>query len=86
MMKHVILCGMIAAGVACAPMRWPTEVPRIRDRIFLKDSAITTKVKDEMAGEAPVDVDQKQSRYRGGRPWSGSAGRAPTHDASEWQR
>ena len=66
MKKHVILCGMIALGVACAPLVMADEPTGTESHHFVKDSAITTKVKAKLA-EAHVYVDPDQGRYRCGR-------------------
>src|SRR5271169_6941241 len=51
MKKHVILCGMIALGVACAPLAMADEATDTQSHHFVKDSAITTKVKAKLAAK-----------------------------------
>jgi hyperosmotically inducible protein len=83
MKKHVILCGMIALGVACAPLAMANEGATDQEsHHFIKDSAITTKVKAKLAAKhlstltrVKVDTDAD------GVVWL--SGRAPTKDASD---
>jgi hyperosmotically inducible protein len=82
MKKHVILCGMIALGVACAPMAMADEGATDTQHHFIKDSAITTKVKAKLAAKhlstlARIKVDTDAD----GVVWL--SGRAPTKDASD---
>ena len=81
MKKHVILCGMIALGVACAPLAFADE-GATESHHYIKDSAITTKVKAKLATKhlstltrIKVDTDEN------GVVWL--SGRAPTQDASD---
>ena len=81
MKKHVILCGMIALGVACAPLAMAEE-GTTESHHYVKDSAITTKVKAKLAAKhlstltrIKVDTDEN------GVVWL--SGRAPTQDASD---
>jgi hyperosmotically inducible protein len=80
MKKHVILCGMIALGVACGPLAIAQE--SAESHHYIKDSAITTKVKAKLAAKhlstltrIKVDTDEN------GVVWL--SGRAPTQDASD---
>jgi hyperosmotically inducible protein len=83
MKKHVILCAMIALGVACAPLAMANEgATDPESHHFVKDSAITTKVKAKLAAKhlstltrVKVDTDAD------GVVWL--SGRAPTKDASD---
>lgn len=83
MKKHLILCGMIALGAACGSMAIADETPTdTSSHHFVKDSAITTKVKAKLAAKhlstltrIKVDTDEN------GVVWL--SGRAPTHDASD---
>ena len=80
MKKQVILCGLIALGAACAPLAMADEGSA--DHHYIKDSAITTKVKAKLAAKhlstltrIKVDTDEN------GVVWL--SGRAPTQDASD---
>jgi hyperosmotically inducible periplasmic protein len=81
MKKHIILCGMVALGVACAPLAMAQE-GTTESHHYIKDSAITTKVKAKLAAKhlstltrIKVDTDEN------GVVWL--SGRAPTQDASD---
>jgi hyperosmotically inducible protein len=81
MKKHIILCSMIALGVACAPLAMADE-GSTESHHYIKDSAITTKVKAKLAAKhlstltrIKVDTDEN------GVVWL--SGRAPTQDASD---
>jgi hyperosmotically inducible protein len=81
MKKHMILCSMIALGVACAPLAMADEGSP-ESHHYVKDSAITTKVKAKLAAKhlstltrIKVDTDEN------GVVWL--SGRAPTQDASD---
>jgi hyperosmotically inducible periplasmic protein len=81
MNKHVILCAMIAVGVACGPLAIADE-GATESHHYVKDSAITTKVKAKLAAKhlstltrIKVDTDEN------GVVWL--SGRAPTQDASD---
>ncbi|HMI75370.1 MAG: hyperosmotically inducible periplasmic protein [Gammaproteobacteria bacterium] len=82
MKKHIILCGMVALGVACAPLAMADEPGATESHHYIKDSAITTKVKAKLAAKhlstltrIKVDTDEN------GVVWL--SGRAPTKDASD---
>ena len=82
MKKHIILCGMVALGVACAPLAMADEGGSTESHHYIKDSAITTKVKAKLAAKhlstltlIKVDTDAN------GVVWL--SGRAPTQDASD---
>ena len=83
MKKHVILCGMIALGVACAPMAMADEgATDTGSHHFIKDSAITTKVKAKLAAKHLSTLTRiKVDTDADGVVWL--SGRAPTHDASD---
>jgi hyperosmotically inducible protein len=83
-MKHVILTGVIALGVACGPIVMADELgsDSSAPHHYVKDSAITTKVKAKLAAKhlstltrIKVDTDEN------GVVWL--SGRAPTQDASD---
>jgi hyperosmotically inducible periplasmic protein len=81
-MKHVILSSVLALGVACGPMVMADEATDSSSHHFVKDSAITTKVKAKLAAKhlstltrIKVDTDEN------GVVWL--SGRAPTQDASD---
>jgi hyperosmotically inducible protein len=80
MKRHIILCGVIALGVACGPLAMADEPTESHH--YVKDSAITTKVKAKLAAKhlstltrIKVDTDEN------GVVWL--SGRAPTQDASD---
>jgi hyperosmotically inducible periplasmic protein len=82
MMNKLILCGMIAVGVACGPLAFADEGASTESHHYVKDSAITTKVKAKLAAKhlstltrIKVDTDEN------GVVWL--SGRAPTQDASD---
>jgi hyperosmotically inducible periplasmic protein len=82
MKKHIILCSMVALGVACAPLAMADESSATESHHVIKDSAITTKVKAKLAAKhlstltrVKVDTDEN------GVVWL--SGRAPTQDASD---
>ena len=51
-MKHVILSSMLALGIACGPMVMADEAMNdSSSHHFVKDSAITTKVKAKLAAK-----------------------------------
>jgi hyperosmotically inducible protein len=83
MKKHVILCGMIALGVACAPMAMADEAATdTGSHHFVKDSAITTKVKAKLAAKHLSTLTRiKVDTDADGVVWL--SGRAPTKDASD---
>jgi hyperosmotically inducible protein len=81
MKKHIILCGVIALGVACTPLAMADE-GSTESHHYVKDSAITTKVKAKLAAKhlstltrIKVDTDEN------GVVWL--SGRAPTKDAKD---
>jgi hyperosmotically inducible periplasmic protein len=82
-MKHVILSSMLALGVACGPMVMADEAMNdSSSHHFVKDSAITTKVKAKLAAKhlstlTKIKVDTDEN----GVVWL--SGRAPTQDASD---
>ena len=83
MKKHVILCGMIALGVACAPLAMANEATDSQSHHFVKDSAITTKVKAKLAAKHLSTLTRiKVDTDADGVVWL--SGRAPTKDASRF--
>jgi hyperosmotically inducible protein len=83
MKKHMILCGMIALGVACGPMAMADEgASDSTSHHFVKDSAITTKVKAKLAAKHLSTLTRiKVDTDADGVVWL--SGRAPTRDASD---
>ena len=82
MKKHIILCSMVALGVACAPLAMADESSATESHHVIKDSAITTKVKAKLAAKhmstltrIKVDTDEN------GVVWL--SGTAPTKDAKD---
>ena len=81
MKKHIILCGVIALGVACGPLAMADE-GSTESHHYVKDSAITTKVKAKLAAKhlstlTRISVDTDEN----GVVWL--SGRAPTKDARD---
>jgi hyperosmotically inducible protein len=81
-MKNIILGSMLAVGMACGTMAIADEGDTGSSHHFVKDSAITTKVKAKLAAKhlstltrIKVDTDEN------GVVWL--SGRAPTQDASD---
>jgi hyperosmotically inducible protein len=81
-MKHLVVAGMLAAGVVCGPLVLADKSGNAGDSShnFVKDSVITTKVKAKLAAKhlitltrITVDTDDN------GVVWL--SGRAPTQDA-----
>ena len=81
-MRQIILAGMLAAGVALAPLAFADDSGAASDTShhFVKDSVITTKVKSKLAAKhlstltrIKVDTDEN------GVVWL--SGRAPNQDA-----
>jgi hyperosmotically inducible protein len=80
MKTNIILCGVIALGVTCGPLAMAQEATESHH--YIKDSAITTKVKAKLAAKhlstlTRVSVDTDEN----GVVWL--SGRAPTKDASD---
>jgi hyperosmotically inducible protein len=81
-MKKLMLCGMIALGVACTPMLMADEGADTGSHHFVKDSAITTKVKAKLAAKQLSTLTRiKVDTDADGVVWL--SGRTPTHDASD---
>ncbi len=81
-MKHLIVAGMLAAGVICAPMAFADESGTASDTShhFVKDSVITTKVKSKLAAKHLTTLTRiKVDTDEDGVVWL--SGRAPTQDA-----
>ena len=81
MKKNIIMCGVIALGAAYAPLVMADE-GSTESHHYLKDSAITTKVKAKLAAKhlstlARIKVDTDAD----GVVWL--SGRAPTKDAAD---
>jgi hyperosmotically inducible protein len=80
-MKSLVLAGMLAASVVCAPMAFADEYAG-GEHHFVKDSVITTKVKSKLAAKhlstlTKIRVDTDAN----GVVWL--SGRAPTQDAAD---
>jgi hyperosmotically inducible periplasmic protein len=81
-MKHLILAGMIAASVVCAPMALADEPGTATESShhYVKDSVITTKVKAKLAEKHLTTLTKiKVDTDENGVVWL--SGRAPTQDA-----
>jgi hyperosmotically inducible periplasmic protein len=83
MNKHIILCGMLALGAACGPLAMADEgAADSTSHHFVKDSAITTKVKAKLAAKHLSTLTRiKVDTDADGVVWL--SGRAPTRDASD---
>lgn len=82
MKKHIILCGVIALGVACGPMAMADDAAADGTHHYIKDSAITTKVKAKLAAKHLTTLTRiKVDTDANGVVWL--SGRAPTQDASD---
>jgi hyperosmotically inducible protein len=80
-MKRLILAGMLAAGVVCAPMVLADE-SSAGEHHFVKDSVITTKVKSKLAAKHLSTLTKiKVDTDANGVVWL--SGRAPTKDAAD---
>jgi hyperosmotically inducible protein len=82
-MKHLMLAGMLTAGVLCAPIVLADETGTARDdssHHFVKDSVITTKVKSKLAAQHLTTLTRiKVDTDENGVVWL--SGRAPNQDA-----
>ena len=81
-MKQIILAGMLAAGVALAPLVFADESGAAPDSShhFVKDSVITTKVKSKLAAKHMTTLTRiKVDTDENGVVWL--SGRAPNQDA-----
>ncbi len=68
MKKHVILCGMIALGVACAPMAMADEgATDTQFASFHQGFGHHHQGEGEIGRKAFVDIDSHQGRHRCGR-------------------
>jgi hyperosmotically inducible protein len=82
-MKHVILGSMLALGVACAPLAMADETAAdSSSHHYVKDSAITTKVKAKLAAKHLTTLTRiKVDTDENGVVWL--SGKAPTEDARD---
>jgi hyperosmotically inducible protein len=81
MKKNIILCGVMALGVACAPLVMADE-GSTESHHYVKDSAITTKVKAKLAAKHLSTLTRiKVDTDADGVVWL--SGRAPTKDAAD---
>src|ERR1700677_578656 len=83
-MIHLIIAGMLAASVVCVPMALADDAGTAPDSShhFVKDSAITTKVKAKLAAKHLSTLTRiKVDTDADGVVWL--SGRAPTRDASD---
>ena len=85
-MKNIIVGGVLALGLACGPLAMADEVAAdSTSHHFVKDSAITTKVKTKLAAKhlstlTKIKVDTDEN----GVVWL--SGKAPTADARDRPR
>jgi hyperosmotically inducible periplasmic protein len=81
-MKYIILSGMLAVGVACGPMVLADDATDSTSHHYVKDSAITTKVKAKLAAKHLTTLTRiKVDTDENGVVWL--SGRAPTADARD---
>jgi hyperosmotically inducible periplasmic protein len=82
-MKHIILSSMLALGVACGPIAMADDATSdSSSHHYVKDSAITTKVKAKLAEKHLTTLTRiKVDTDANGVVWL--SGRAPTQDASD---
>jgi hyperosmotically inducible protein len=81
-MKRLILAGMLATSVVCVPMVLADDTGTAPDSThhFVKDSAITTKVKTKLAAKHLTTLTRiKVDTDENGVVWL--SGKAPTQDA-----
>ena len=81
-MRQIILAGMLAAGVALAPLAFADDSGAASDTShhFVKDSVITTKVKTKLAAKHLTTLTRiKVDTDENGVVWL--SGRAPNQDA-----
>jgi hyperosmotically inducible protein len=78
-MKKLVLLGVVAAGAACMPLAFGDDGS---DHHFIKDSAITTKVKTKLLAKHMSTLDHvKVDTDQGGVVWL--SGTVPTRDAKD---
>jgi hyperosmotically inducible periplasmic protein len=82
-MKTIILSSMLAVGVACGSMAVADDTATdSSSHHYIKDSAITTKVKAKLAAKHLTTLTRiKVDTDENGVVWL--SGRAPTQDASD---
>jgi hyperosmotically inducible periplasmic protein len=82
-MKHILLSSMLALGIACGPIAMADEgATDATSHHYVKDSAITTKVKAKLAAKHLTTLTRiKVDTDANGVVWL--SGRAPTQDASD---
>lgn len=82
-MKHVILGSMLALGIACGPIVMADETATDSgSHHYVKDSAITTKVKAKLAAKHLTTLTRiKVDTDENGVVWL--SGKAPTEDARD---
>jgi len=82
-MKHVILGSMLALGIACGPIAMADETATDSgSHHYVKDSAITTKVKAKLAAKHLTTLTRiKVDTDENGVVWL--SGKAPTEDARD---
>jgi len=82
-MKHLVVAGLMAAGIACVPLAMADEPMTDADSSshhFVKDSLITTKVKSKLAEKHLTTLTRiKVDTDENGVVWL--SGHAPTQDA-----
>ncbi len=81
-MKYIILSSMLAVGVACGSMVLADEATDSSSHHYIKDSAITTKVKAKLAAKHLTTLTRiKVDTDENGVVWL--SGKAPTEDARD---
>jgi len=77
--KKLVLMGIVAAGAACMPLAFGDDAG---DHHYVKDSAITTKVKTKLLAKHMATLDHvKVNTDEGGIVWL--SGTVPSRDAKD---
>lgn len=81
-MKRFLLAGVLAGGIACAPLAFADDASAPENHHYVRDSVITTKVKSKLAAKHLSTLHRiKVDTDADGVVWL--SGRAPTQDAAD---